>query len=335
MLNQSVHPINSLLINSDICTNLDNGNNTFLFRFSRNVTTTNTTKASISMLSIPFSWYNISANLHNNTFQYVWYDGATAGNTPGLGNGVTYSVTIPDGHYTISELNSFLQFSMIQNQHYLIDQYGNHVYFLEFCENSTLYRNQINTYRLPAALPAGWTNPGTGVRFGPNAYGPLGWKMPRIILTDTNYGVYATSLFVYFGFLEANQTSPVSYPYQEILPPYANDPLVNLSEGVIGDISPQTEIAHSVTITCDYIDNQLRTASGPKTSSFIIATSDVDCKFGEYLTNSQFFTTWIPMMSGQTINQMNFKICDQDGNLLNLEDPDVNIEILLTDLRYS
>ncbi len=44
-----------------------------------------------------FSIFNITSDYGNNSFSYVWFDG------------VEYSITIPDGYYEISDLNSYFQ----------------------------------------------------------------------------------------------------------------------------------------------------------------------------------------------------------------------------------
>ena len=60
-----------------------------------------------------YSWYNISENLGNDTFSYVWRSGTSTSNT--------YIITIPDGLYEIADLNTFFQSKMIENGHNLID----------------------------------------------------------------------------------------------------------------------------------------------------------------------------------------------------------------------
>ena len=81
-------------------------------------------KIGLSSLSIFYYWNNISAKKNNHKFQYVW-------------NGVTFTLTIPDGQYEYSSLNKFLQFEFIKNNHYLINSNGDYVYFAEFLLNTT------------------------------------------------------------------------------------------------------------------------------------------------------------------------------------------------------
>ena len=299
--------------------NPDNGNNTYQFVFSQNITTTPTTRLTISQLSVPFSWYNITSDIGNNQFVYTFTDKAATH---------TFTVVIPDGYYDIQTLNAYLQFSMIKNGHYLVDQFGNYKYYLEFVWNLTFYRAQVNSFVLPSSLPAGWTNPANVIQF-------VGAQAPtaiQLILTDTGRAgggsAFQRSLFVYFGFYELGQTNPVTYPYSRTIGSTAGG-------SVLSELTPETQLAHSLSITCDYVYNPLRTSKTFAENTFVITSSDINVKYGEKISNDQFFNLWIPILANQQISQMTFTLTDQDGVLLHLQDPDVQVQFVLTDLRYS
>lgn len=332
-MNQAVHPINSIFLDQDICSNVGTGNNTFIFNFSKNITTTGTSRMSVANFSVPYSWFNITAALGNNRMGYRWTDSVS--NT-GAQTYIDFMFTIPDGFYDITSLNSYLQYQMIQNGHYLIDDNNEYVYFLEFVVNTNSYRDQINSYLLPNSLPSGWhAPPGCQIHFtgnnpytsSPNAYP---WASPKLILVDEAKGI--TNLFVYFGFIESNQTQPPTFPYQQTFP---STNAVSFSVSQLGDLAPAQSTVHSVCLTCNYIDNPLRSTREHAVSSFVVTTQNINVKFGENIANSNFFTTWIPLLGGQTISSMTFRLTDQEGDPIILEDPDTNIELLLTDLRYS
>lgn len=357
MQNTSIHPITSIFIDQDLCTNLDNGNNTFEFKFTRAIHTTNTTRMSVANFSVPYSWFNITAALGNNQYEYIWYDGAV---TVPAESGTAFTVTMPDGYYDTSTLNAYLQFTMIKNGHYMIDDNGNYVYFLEFVNNTTQYRTQINSYKLPGLpLPTGWIK-GSGITLTPWISGHT-FPCPKIRLTDTGKGATSTgnvvSLFVYFGLLESGQTTPPSFnpAYTETFPKVEPAVGYNVSS-YVGDISPSQTQVHSICLTCEYdvcsgsvitilvvlfflcfhsyIDNPLRSTSEHPVSTFVVTTQNVSVPFGSDIANSNFFTTWIPLLGNQTISKLVFKLLDQEGDAVHLEDPDTNIELLITDLRY-
>ena len=150
MQNIPVHAVNSIFLDQDICTNPGAGNNTYQFTFQQSVRTSDSSRITVTNFSVPFSWFNITAAYGNNTFNLVWYDGA--GTT-------TYAITIPDGFYSLSVLNSYLQWWCLQHGLYLVNPSGQNVFYVEFVTNKTIYRDQINCYQLPTTVgaPVGWS----------------------------------------------------------------------------------------------------------------------------------------------------------------------------------
>lgn len=124
----------------------------------------------LSNISMAVSWDNINSSYNNNYFSYVWYNNAGSS---------THLVSIPDGFYELPQLNAFLQFTMINNGHYLIDSNGDYVYYLELAINSTSYAFEIRSDPIPTALPGGWSNP-AGLTF------PAVATTPQIIIPSTN-----------------------------------------------------------------------------------------------------------------------------------------------------
>ena len=96
--------------------------------------------------SMYYSWFNISADLMNTSFQYEYIDTSSGKQT--------VTVTLSEGLYEIADLNKALQHSFIANDLYLIDSNGDYVYFAEFIINPTLYSCDINTYLVPTDLSA-------------------------------------------------------------------------------------------------------------------------------------------------------------------------------------
>jgi hypothetical protein len=129
---------------------IGNDNNNFIYRFPSSVAFPNH-EIALSSIDLYYSWYNVSAEMGNNTFSYVWVDG------------ITYTVVIEDGLYEISTINERLQFEFIANGHYLVDSGGNNIYYINISANTTRYATQIDIFLFPNALPAGYTNPASVV----------------------------------------------------------------------------------------------------------------------------------------------------------------------------
>jgi hypothetical protein len=148
---------------------------TYIYRFPTGSVNFDGDAVAIGSISLYYSWYNITSattgsGYNNNEFQYVWYS---------AGVPVTITVTLPDGAYEIDDLNAYLQFVMVNNNHYLVDGGGNFVYYLEFVANTTYGRVQFNSYPIPTALPGGWAAP-PGFTF------PAVASTPQIIISATN-----------------------------------------------------------------------------------------------------------------------------------------------------
>jgi hypothetical protein len=129
-----------------------------------------TDSIALSNITMSVSWDNINSTYNNNFFSYIWYDNVGPS---------THVVNIPDGFYELPQLNAFLQFTMIQNNHYLIDGNGDYVYYLEMAINFTSYAFEIRCDPIPTALPGGWTNPG-GMTF------PAVASTPQFVFPATN-----------------------------------------------------------------------------------------------------------------------------------------------------
>jgi hypothetical protein len=126
-------------------------NTTLLYKFPNTVSFPNH-EIALSSLAMYYAWRNIDLALYgNNTLTYTWEDAANVV--------TTYPITIPDGLYEIADINSYCQYVMIANGHYLVNASGQNVYFFNLVVNPNLYAIQLNTYQFPTALPVGWTNP--------------------------------------------------------------------------------------------------------------------------------------------------------------------------------
>jgi len=337
-MNQPVHKFNSIFLDQDLLTNPGKGNNTFLFTFPRTITTTADSRLSIANFSVPYSWFNVTKALGNNEFHYLWYDSTSDNNDPlyekyqyqaGVRCGASvWKVILPDGFYTPTTMNAFLQFTMIQNGHYMKDANGNYIYFLEIVENLNYYRDQINSYAVSqfATPPAGWfVGGGIHLSGGLNdaVAGASGWPVPKIVflITLTN-----TTLYEFFGF---QPSSGMAIPSTD----HPKPGFTCVSE--LGTLPPHQTSVHAICLTCNYVDNPLRSNAQHQVSTFVITTQNINCKFGEEINNSNYYTTWIPLLANQTINSMTFKLVDQEGDEIDIQDPDSNVELILSDLRYS
>lgn len=96
------------------------------------------------------SLIDISADNHNHIFEYYW---------PRFGSHFMFWINIPDGSYTIPQLNALIQLEMVSNGHYLVNSEGQNVYYISITEISDPYKIQLDCLPVPSTLPIGWTGP--------------------------------------------------------------------------------------------------------------------------------------------------------------------------------
>ena len=127
----------------------NSGNSQFLYNFP-STTTFKNSLIGVASISQYFSTFNVNQqNYNNNTYSYIWFDG------------LTYTVNMPNGYYSVVDLLNFLESVMVSNKHYLLTTTGQYVYFLSFNINQTYYANQLYAYLLDTSIATtnNWTLP--------------------------------------------------------------------------------------------------------------------------------------------------------------------------------
>lgn len=99
-------------------------------------------RVGLSYASIYKQFDNVLANYGNNTFTITWCDG------------INYTITIPDGNYSVSQINEYLQYFLVQNKLYVTDNNGKIVSFIELVTNPPAYGTSIFTYPVPTSASA-------------------------------------------------------------------------------------------------------------------------------------------------------------------------------------
>jgi hypothetical protein len=283
----------------------DGQNNKMVYRFPNSVLFDKHYLA-FAACSMYYSWFNISAELKNNTFTYNWQSGSTF---------TTYTITIPDGLYEVNILNQLLQFNFITNGHYLVDANGLNVYYAEFQINEPRYAVQINTYLVPTALPAGWTNPASLVFPTGNTFNP------QITLPSLFNNI--------LGFPAGFQT------YQNINNPAGVPATTNyvskLANGTISYIStspPNIQPNSSILFSISNIDN----AYAQPTS--IIYTLVPNVGVGEIINERPPNFIWNKLIPG-TYNELRLTILGTDLQPIKINDPSMTIVLVIKDKSES
>ena len=268
----------------------DGQNNKLVYRFPNSVLLTDAYLA-VSSVVMFYSWFNITSELNNNIFTYNWISGA--------GPAITYTVNVPNGLYEINTLNQLLQFTMIQNGHYLVDNTGDNVYYAEFVINPSRYAVQINTFLVPLALPAGWSNP-AGLVFPLTTFNP-------IITLPANIN----KIFGYVVNFATDQNLNNAY-----VPPVSSyvSKLANGTLSYISTTSPQVQPNSSVLLNISNIDNFYASPTG------IIYTVVPNVAVGGIISEKPPQFAWNKMING-TYNELRMNILGSNLQPIVINDP--------------
>lgn len=283
-------PVQCLIINGTNVDTNNSNNNRYIYKFPTSANFKNA-KIAINSISLYYSWFNISAKITNNTFSYTWYSGAGPTST-------TISITVPDGFYTISDLNSYLQSVMISNNHYLIDSSGNYVYFLEFTTNQTYYAVQINSYYLLTSAQASALS----------YTAPSGWAgyvttniTPQIVIPSSN------SIKDIVGFTAG------TYPSATQTTNYS----------VTSSYTPQVTPVQSLVLTCSLVNNRL---SLPNNVLYSFAPTNTS--FGSTIASSPSNYNFVDICDGN-YSELVITILDQSFKPIIIKDTNLIIQLTI------
>ena len=187
-------------------------NSSYIYKFPRGSINLKNSSLAISQINLFYSWPNIDGLAYNNnTFQIQFPDDSPSTAT-------IYDVVIPDGNYTVEQLNSYLQSFFIKNNKYLINSTtGQHVYYMEFLTNPQTYSIQIVTYEIPSSLAE---VPGFVEGGGPGTFHfpGLDSQYAKLIITDNEFGtLLGFEPGTYFGDDNISSKTPQISPVSSIL----------------------------------------------------------------------------------------------------------------------
>jgi len=270
----------NILLNSSNVTGISKS--TYIYRFIAGSFAINeNSKICVSQIIIPYSWFNISSAYANNVFAYII-------------NGITYSVTIPDGFYSINDYNNYIQQIMIQNNHYCIDtSTGNYVYFIYLYTNTTYYSNQFIVSPIIPSNSIGYTFPSGYVNTSGSNY-----ATPQIVFTTNNNML---------GF-----SSGV----------YPSSPSTLISLNFLSNIVPVATTVNSIVVRCNLVKNDCTLPTD------ILDTFYINAKFGSNITYQPSYEKWVDLASGR-YESLVITLVDQNLNTIYMNDSNITISLLI------
>ena len=279
----------------------DGLNNKLVYRFPNSILLKDKYIA-VSSITMYYSWFNIDSKYNNNYLTYTWTVGAVS---------TTYTVNIPNGLYNISDINYLIQYTMINNGHYLIDANGANVYYAEIIVNPNRYAIQLNTFKVPTSLPAGYTAPSNFAGYPTQTFNPI-VAFPEKFNLIVGYSA---------GFISNGNVN------NAYVPPTASSSNYYVSKDGAGtlsylsNMSPNVQPNSSIYLSISNINNPYSQPSS------IIYSVTPTVAIGEQVIERPPNFMWNKMIDG-TYNELRLTLLGLDYQPIQLNDP--NMSILLT-----
>ena len=168
----------TLVLNSSNVSNTST-NTTFKYNFIQGGFQVKDMEMCVSSITLPYSFYNVSSYYANRTFSLIFPTAATT---------TTINVTLPEGFYTVTDINSYIQQVCIDYGAYLIDSTGNYVYYQQLVYNKNYYAVRLLLFSVPTTLPTGYsyvTAGASGSVYTTSAKLPTSAYTPQFVLAST------------------------------------------------------------------------------------------------------------------------------------------------------
>ena len=280
----------TLVLNSSNVSNTST-NTTFKYDFVQGGFTSDNCEMCVSSVSIPYSWNNVSTYYNNKTFSLIFPTAATT---------VTYSFVLPDGFYTVNDINYFIQQTCISNGAYLIDSALNNVYFTNIAYNATYYSIQVLLFSVPTTIGT-YTRPATGL------YSTTGTGLPTTAYTPQLIIPTSGSIGTITGF--ASGTFPAAQTVT--------------SQSLLSTLTPIGTTVNSLVMQCSLVSNRVTVPSDILDSMPITNTA-----FGTNIVYDPSFEKFVIIANG-TYSGFTVTFRDQNLNDIYAKDPNTSITLMI------
>lgn len=238
----------------------------------------------VEAIHIYNSFYNVSTEYNNNQISIKWL-------------GVTYNFILPNGYYSVADLDLFIQNQCFVNNLYLTDGEIN-MYFIQMKINPVRYGTEINCLLIPSVLPQTYTIPANAT-----------WNLP--ITGETPQIFFNASFGKLIGF-SGNQY----YPATPSLSPISFD----------SNIVPEIHTVSSVIVTCNLVNNDK--FRGTTSRNDVLFTFPINIEFGYPITKDSTEIIFNNMNQTQDY-KIELKFYDQNFNQLEILDKEMLLNLVI------
>ena len=268
---------------------MEGSTNTYLYTLPQSTKFSNKSKVGVASLSLYNSTFNITAARGNNTVTFIW-NAATP---------VSQTFTIPDGYYSASDLNWFLQSKMYENKYYVTSNNGtNVIYFYEIVQNAVRYGIQINSYYIPTSAQA--TTLGYSQPSGATWVYPSSNQTPQL--------TFGTAFGNLIGF--SAQTYPSS--------------IQSTNQSIVSTKTPNISPIDSYTLTCNLVNSKYSIPSN------VLFSLPLSGSIGTLITHSTGEIVYSDI-APNVYNNIVIQFFDQLFNKLDLRDKEIVLTLAIED----
>ena len=252
-------------------------------------------EVALAKLNMYNSCFNINGTVYgNNTFQVL-----LPYTTGGVLTWYTLNVSLPNGSYEFSDINTYLQNQLVSLGFYLIDSSANYVYPIQISSNSVRYAAQVDLAPTNTTLPSGWSYAKSGFWSGASGL-PTTAYTPQFVVSSAMSSVFGITAGTYPASITTTQTT------------------------VLSNITPQISPIQSYFLRCSLVNNPFSAAAPDVLTSF----SNEGTSVGDLVVISPPEYSWTTIPD-QSVSKITLTIVDQDFRFVKIEDPKVVVQLLI------
>ncbi len=252
----------------------------------------------ISAVTIPYAFPNVSTYYNNTSFSLAFPTGGVS---------QTLSITLPNGFYTVSDIQNYIQNQCIIANLYLVNGSQN-VYYFNISTNTSLYTTQIVCSPVPTSL--GTLSYGSGGTWGSSGL-PGTTRVPQLILPSSG-GINALIGFPSGTFPAAPQTTIYS----------TTGSAAQTAAGISPVVAPLGSNINSIVVRCSILKNNVTVPSD------ILDGFPINATYGSNINYLPSFEKWIPINDG-TYSNFLLSFVDQNLNTIYSNDPTIAVTLMI------
>lgn len=256
----------------------------------------------ISSVTIPYAFPNISTYYNNTSFSIIFPVASTT---------QTLSITLPNGFYTSTDIQNYIQNQCLANNYYLVNASAQNVYYFNISVNTSLYTTQIVCSPVPTALPSGWSY-GSGGKWGTGTGGlPTTGYTPQFVL-PTSGGINTLIGWPAGTYPSTQQTTIYSQTGSG----------AQTSAGISPIVAPLGSNINSLVVRCSIIKNNVTIPSD------ILDGFPINTTYGSNITYNPAFEKWVDINDG-TYSNFLLSFVDQNLNTIYSNDPNIAVTLII------